>query len=1779
MISNANNNASDVGPNSENMQDQSFTTNFFTSKDSRHLPPETGFTFGPSPMQRSQQASDLGFVQGLDVRSSYDNIENNQSFGYLVAPSEGAPPSAGFTFGPAPNQFGPSMLPPGQDITVRASYHNPGHDPLAEYLSRPSFESPQLLQRLSQYPATNNGNGNSQGRLSLPRFPSLLNSHAESESFGERKGPRVLSSADNHFKQQILQDIELKTKPKDRPAHFYSSGFGEANSSFTQLANNMISRTSISIPRPVGPSPKQNVFQTQLERPQLFQPQNQQFTPPSTRTVNMCAFAYQPTESTNTAADSSPSDLPASSPSARVSYRRNSNRILSSLNTREAEHGFERQYATPHTPQNQTSPSKRYTLSSRTSQVQNTHRNTEHSGFSPAQETYHGVVRKFHNDRQIIAFGNGPPIAHGIQLVSLHELPDRFRQVFPYELFNAVQSKCFAPIYRTNNNIVVSAPTGSGKTAILELAICKLVESYGSGQFKIVYQAPVKSLCSERMRDWTKKFRHLNLPVAELTGDTSNAEMSRVGNASIIITTPEKWDSITRKWADYQKLLQLVKLFLIDEVHILKDVRGATLEAVVSRMHSIGASVRFVALSATVPNSNDIATWLGRDSNNRQLPAHRETFGEEFRPVKLQKHVHGYESRANDFAFEKILDGKISSLIQKYSCKKPIMVFCFTRKSCEGTATILAEHWTRQRVVDRAWPAPTIRTVVGTKVLQELVGCGVAYHHAGLDHQDRCTIETAYLKGDISVICCTSTLAVGVNLPCHLVVLKGTVGFQDGSLVEYSDLEVMQMLGRAGRPQFDDSAVAIIMTRMERVDRYKKMISGQDVLESTLHLNLIEHLNSEIGLRTIKTAYEAKVWLGGTFLSVRMRQNPNYYKFSGVIPSRNTDEQLELVCERDIKLLQDYDLVTKEEAFSCTEYGAAMSRYMVRFETMKLILSIPRQSKTELILNTICQAAEFKDLRLKPNERASLREFNKSPMMKFPIKENISTTGHKIFLMVQAQLGGIELLANSDFRIISRQFSMETNIILERLQRLIRCVVDCKAVDCDSISARFALDLSRSIAASYWEKSSLQLRQIPQIGPASLRKLASNHVNTVEKLASLDTSGIERVMSKNPPFGKKMKDNLINFPQLTLTAQIVGRALSKAGEQPKVKVNAALGYTNAKLPIWLGSIPSLTFMAELSSGTLVHLWRGNIKRLVNGNKQQFTVVLSTPDDEIKCWIACDEIVGTMKSFVLKHDIPASEFPPQKLVVKKQLANKAIEVGDLDISDEYDDRINDDAMLVAAGQIECKRRVSSDYGSDAFVDIDTVHLDTSNNDKVGEAAQPQPLKMDNGKWACNHHCRDGNTLKNGQLCKHKCCREGLDKPRKLARKKSSVGSTGDQDSKVKLESKINIAVTKSNTSNTQSSGSQKPPKLTKKPGLTLSAGSSSDQDAIEVVDLSKTLPLVTYPDVAPRDYRKLHKLHTNIQKDSSVRLSKNPPTFSYGSGDVPNISFIDTSASKNERKDELDHFDSDDYEFPSPSGFLSGDKKVDKSGSISQFQLPPPVMEGNRQEGNKQSNLSDDPFEDSSSSFEAAMIGLDDSLNLQSAAPQLNTSFANNVFDFAAFNSEEAHNERFSSPLMSDLRKKNDREKVEEEIDSMDIGMPCMKRQQSSPWMRDFRNGNVTSYDHGDAFDEYGSDDSPALPQMKKRRIDDDEARDEAGIETSRKNPGSTLKPLSGITAPAWANEIGSEVIGEDVDDADKESDERLITGGEVGVGSEPAWVSEMDPEFIDMFRGVVDFVD
>ena len=232
---------------------------------------------------------------------------------------------------------------------------------------------------------------------------------------------------------------------------------------------------------------------------------------------------------------------------------------------------------------------------------------------------------------------------------------------------------------------------------------------------------------------------------------------------------------------------------------------------------------------------------------------------------------------------------------------------------------------------------------------------GVAFHHGGLDSSDRVAIEKGFLDGQVNVICCTSTLAVGVNLPCHFVIIKNTVTYQEFNLQEYSDLEIMQMMGRAGRPQFGNTAVAVIITKQEKCAKYEKLVSGQELLESCLHLNLIEHLNAEIGLGTIHDLQSAKKWLAGTFLNVRMGKNPDHYEIEGCSAHSTLEEKVEQICERDLELLKELDLVSSNAngCLKATEYGDAMTRYFVKFETMRIILGLGSQPKLSDLVGTL----------------------------------------------------------------------------------------------------------------------------------------------------------------------------------------------------------------------------------------------------------------------------------------------------------------------------------------------------------------------------------------------------------------------------------------------------------------------------------------------------------------------------------------------------------------------------------------------------------------------------------------------------------------------------------------------------------------------------------------------------------------------------------------------------------------------------------------------------------
>ncbi|KAG8705886.1 Sec63, partial [Ceratobasidium sp. 395] len=234
-----------------------------------------------------------------------------------------------------------------------------------------------------------------------------------------------------------------------------------------------------------------------------------------------------------------------------------------------------------------------------------------------------------------------------VSLVPVSSLPDWCRGIFKFGVFNAMQSQCFATAMNTDSNMVISAPTGAGKTVLFELAVIKLLQSSGNVSnlaYKCVYMAPTKAICSERCRDWSNKFSHIGVKCVELTGDTmatGRQAWKEAKDSTVIITTPEKWDSLTRNWHDSSNFLQQIKLFMVDEVHTVSETtRGSCLEVVVSRMMQRGNSVRFILLSATAPNIEDLKDWLSSCSSGETTAMFK--FGDEFRPCKLKRYVYGF---------------------------------------------------------------------------------------------------------------------------------------------------------------------------------------------------------------------------------------------------------------------------------------------------------------------------------------------------------------------------------------------------------------------------------------------------------------------------------------------------------------------------------------------------------------------------------------------------------------------------------------------------------------------------------------------------------------------------------------------------------------------------------------------------------------------------------------------------------------------------------------------------------------------------------------------------------------------------------------------------------------------------------------------------------------------------------------------------------------------------------------------------------------------------------
>lgn len=203
-----------------------------------------------------------------------------------------------------------------------------------------------------------------------------------------------------------------------------------------------------------------------------------------------------------------------------------------------------------------------------------------------------------------------------IPLISTDVLEEWAQLVFDgVKSFNRLQSWVFDCAYNTDNNMLVCAPTGAGKTNVALLTICheikKIMEEQGvlrREDLKIIYVAPMKALAQEIVEKFKKRLERLGLLVRELTGDMQLTRQE-IAETQVIVTTPEKWDVITRKNGE-NALAEKVKLLILDEVHLLASDRGNVVESITARtLRQIESTQTPIRLWACPPRCPTTRTW------------------------------------------------------------------------------------------------------------------------------------------------------------------------------------------------------------------------------------------------------------------------------------------------------------------------------------------------------------------------------------------------------------------------------------------------------------------------------------------------------------------------------------------------------------------------------------------------------------------------------------------------------------------------------------------------------------------------------------------------------------------------------------------------------------------------------------------------------------------------------------------------------------------------------------------------------------------------------------------------------------------------------------------------------------------------------------------------------------------------------------------------------------------------------------------------------------------
>lgn len=738
-----------------------------------------------------------------------------------------------------------------------------------------------------------------------------------------------------------------------------------------------------------------------------------------------------------------------------------------------------------------------------------------------------------------------PPFNDDEALRAIEEMPEWAQPAFEgMKTLNRIQSRVYECALLSPENMLLCAPTGAGKTNCAMLTILHEVGlhrrrdgSVDTSAFKIVYVAPMKALVAEIVGNLSNRLKTFGIQVRELTGDVSLSK-AEIEATQIIVTTPEKWDIITRKSGD-RVYTQLVKLIIIDEVHLLHDDRGPVLESIIARtvrqVETTQEMVRLVGLSATLPNFEDVATFM-RVNPEKGL----HVFDNSYRPCPLQQQYIGVTVKKplqrmqlmNEICYEKVMES---------AGKSQVLVFVHSRKDTAKTAKALRDLAMENETLGKLMRDDsasreillTEAETVKSSELRDLLPYGFAIHHAGMSRADRTLVEELFGDGHVQVLVSTATLAWGVNLPAHTVIIKGTQVYnpEKGGWDELSFQDVMQMMGRAGRPQFDTFGEGIIITQHSELQYYLSLFNQQLPIESQFVKQLADALNAEIILGTIQNVRDAVIWLGYTYLFVRMLRNPTLYGVSvdaveddPVLEQRRSDLIHTAAAQLDKSGLIRYD--RRSGALQGTDLGRIASTYYVSHGTLMAFNQHLKPTMGDIELCRLFSLAEeFKYISVREEEKMELSKL--AERVPIPVKESIEEPTAKINILLQAYISNMRL---DGFALMS-----DMVYVTQSAGRILRCIFEIVLKKGWSQLAEKSLALCKMCARRTWA-SQTPLRQFSAIPVDVLQKIERKDL-AWDRYYDLSSQEIGELM-RAPKLSKALHRFIHQVPRLELSAHV-----------------------------------------------------------------------------------------------------------------------------------------------------------------------------------------------------------------------------------------------------------------------------------------------------------------------------------------------------------------------------------------------------------------------------------------------------------------------------------------------------------------------------------------------------------------------------------------------------------------------------------------------------------------